>query len=133
MDPLDPGDSVNLAGVFDTITGTVNSVQNFGQTVGEATTFDMSVAMIWAVILFMFLTLFSRLAKPWNDSAAERWRESGHIRRPPAVPFHRRGVDPQEQRILDLEDRLAAALATIAALTAEESPPPSRETASADR
>lgn len=130
MDPLE-GDSGNLAGVFDTITGTVNSVQSFGQTVGEATTFDMSVAMIWAVILFMFLTLFSRLAKPWNDAGAERWRQTGHVRLPPEAVWRRRGNDPKEERILDLEDKLAAAMATIAALTAAETQQP-REAARAD-
>jgi hypothetical protein len=111
MDPLNDGDNGALGSVFDTITGTVGSIEQFGQKVGDATTFNMSVAMIWAVILFMFLTLFIRLAKPWNDGAAERWRSTGRIFEG-AVPRDRRSKD---EKIADLEDRLAAALAQIAA------------------
>lgn len=113
MDPLD-GDNGNLGGVFDTITGTVRSVQGFGQAVGEATTFDMSTAMIWAIILFMFFTLFIRLAGPWNNAAAERWRNTGRVVQANAAPFRASTKD----RITDLENQLAAALAQIAALTA---------------
>lgn len=117
MDPLNDGDNGALGGVFDTITGTVGSIQHFGQTVGEATTFDMSVAMIWAIILFMFFTLFVRLGKPWNDAAAERWKATGRLVQPPAAPFRA----SKDQRIADLEDRLADALAQIASLTAASS------------
>lgn len=132
MDPLDTGDAGALGSVFDTITGTVNSIEEFGSTVGRVGTFQMGQAMIWAVIVFMFLALLSRLATPWNSAAAERWRQTGQVR-PPAAPYRpRRQGDPKEDRILELEDKLAAALATIAALTAGETQP-DRETASADR
>jgi hypothetical protein len=125
MDPLDTGDAGALGSVFDTITGTVNSIEEFGSTVGRVGTFQMGQAMIWAVIGFMFLALLSRLATPWNSAAAERWRQTGQVR-PPAAPYRPRKQDPREDRILELEDKLAAALATIAALTAGEAPP-SRE------
>lgn len=118
MDPLDTGDAGALGSVFDQITGTVNSIERFGETVGRATTFEMGTAMIWAVIVFMFLALFSRLATPWNSAAAERWRQTGQVR-PPAAPYRQKG-DPQQDRILELEEKLAAALATIAALTADD-------------
>ncbi len=117
MDPLDTGDAGALGSVFNSITGTVNSIEQFGETVSRAGTFQMGQAMIWAVIAFMFLALFSRLATPWNSAAAERWRASGQVR-PPAAPFRPKRTDPKEDKILELEDKLAAALATIAALTA---------------
>ena len=115
MDPMD-GDSGALGGVFDTITGTVNSIEKFGQTVGEATTWSMTTAMIWAVIIFMFITVLMRVIVPWNNAAAQRWQATGIIVQP-AAPFKAK-PDARDQKIQDLEDRLAAALAQLAALTA---------------
>lgn len=115
MDPME-GDSGALGGVFDTITGTVNSIEKFGQTVGEATTWSMTTAMIWAVIIFMFITMLMRVVVPWNNAAAKRWEATGIIVQP-AAPFRPKG-DAKDQKIQELEDRLAAALAQIAAFTA---------------
>lgn len=114
------GDSGALGGVFDTITGTVNSIETFGRTVGDATTWSMTTAMIWAVIIFMFVTLLLRVIVPWNSAAAKRWEATGVILTPTAAPF-RRKADPREERILELEDKLAVALAQLAALTADMS------------
>lgn len=119
MDPME-GDSGALGGVFDTITGTVNSIETFGRTVGTATTWSMTTAMIWAVIIFMFVTLLLRVIVPWNSAAAKRWEATGVILTPTAAPFKRK-ADASEARILELEDKLAAALAQLAALTADMS------------
>lgn len=113
MDPLNDGDNGALGTVFDTITGTVNSIENFGQTVGEVTSFKMGEAMIWSVIAFVFLNLFFRVVRPWNEGAADRWRNTGRVRATPAAPFQ----DPKDQKIADLEDRIAEMAAQIAALT----------------
>lgn len=121
MDPMD-GDSGALASVFDTITGTVNSIETFGRTVGTATTWSMTTAMIWAVIIFMFVTLLLRVIVPWNTAAAKRWEATGVILQPTAAPF--KGKDAaRDARIADLEDKLAVALAQLAALTASADAP----------
>lgn len=111
------GDSGALGSVFDTITGTVNSIETFGRTVGTATTWSMTTAMIWAVIIFMFVTLLLRVIVPWNTAAAKRWEATGVILTP-AAPF-RGKPDPRDEKIMELEDKLAAALAQLAALTAD--------------
>lgn len=113
MDPLNDGDNGALGSVFDSITSTVNSIENFGQTVGEAGSFQMGQAMIWAVIVFVFLNLFFRVVRPWNEGAADRWRTTGRVRSSPPAPFQ----DPKDQKIADLEDRIAEMAAQIAALT----------------
>lgn len=118
MDPLNEGDNGALGSVFDTITGTVNSIERFGQTVGEATTFTMAEAMIWAVIIFMFITLFVRLAKPWNDGAAERWRQTGRIRGGAVGP----APDWRDQRIATLEAQLADVMQQVRDLTGADAP-----------
>jgi hypothetical protein len=103
----DAGDAGELSGVFSTISGTVDSMETLGNKLVQVTSFNMTVAMIWAVIAFAFFTMIVRLAKPWNDGAAERWRVTGRV-----LPK----VD-RDQRIQDLEDKLANALAQLAALT----------------
>lgn len=126
MDPLSDGDNGALGSVFDTITGTVNSMERFGQTVGEATTFTMAEAMIWAVIVFMFITLFVRLAKPWNDGAAERWRQTGRIRGGAVGAPD----DWRDARIRTLEAQLADVMQQVRDLTGANAP--ERETANVD-
>lgn len=118
------GDSGALGSVFDTITGTVNSIETFGRTVGTATTWSMTTAMIWAVIIFMFVTLLLRVIVPWNSAAAKRWEATGVVIKPTAAPFKPRTTDrlaDLEAKNQELEDKLAAALAQLAALTADMS------------
>lgn len=118
---LDDGDPGELGGVFDTITGTVTSIERFGDTLGEATSFSMTTAMIWAVILFMFFTLVARLARPWSDAGADRYRNDR-----PIIPRHPGGrVAPSQLRIEELEEKLAAALQRI--LELEEAQPELKE------
>lgn len=116
-DELGPGDAGELGGVFDTITGTVRSIEGFGDAVGEVTSFSMTAAMIWAVILFMFFTLLARLARPWSEGAAERYRTDRRVFTLTGGASRGLHRDPRDARIEDLEDRLAAALAQIRELT----------------
>lgn len=111
MEPdIVPGDAGALGNVFDTITGTVNSIERFGDTVKDATSFTINEAMIWAIILFMFFTLFVRLARPWNDVAADKWRQ-GHL----GAPRPKRASQKDfESRIEMLEAQLGEALAKLA-------------------
>lgn len=127
MDPLDTGDAGELGGVFDSLRGTVRSIEGFGQAVGEATSFSMASAMIWAVIIFMFFAFSVRLLKPWNDGAAERWKHTGRVRGGPLGP----AGGWQDMRIQQLEAQLAEAMARIDALTGATAP--SREVSNVDR
>lgn len=119
MDPMD-GDSGALGGVFDQITSTVNSIETFGRTVQSATTWSMTTAMIWAVIIFMFVTLLLRVIIPWNTAAAKRWEATGVILTPtaPFKPSKDARIADLEAKNAELEDKIAAALAQLAALTA---------------
>jgi hypothetical protein len=120
MNPLDEGDAGGLGSVFDSITGAVHSVERLGQTVNTVTTFSMTVAMIWAIILFMFFSLLVRLLRAWNDAAAERYRTDRPVFPPRQTSPHGRS-DP-DNRIEDLEARLAQAMLIIEELRGERAP-----------
>jgi hypothetical protein len=105
-DLLDNGDAGSLAGALDSVTETVQSVERFANTVKTASSFEVVLPLVWAIIALWAARWFIQLLRPWNDGAARRWEATGRV-------TNRRTPKDYEAQIASLNARIAELLAEL--------------------
>lgn len=107
MDPLEAGDAGGLAGALDSVTETVESVERFATTVRDASSFEVVLPIVWAIVALYAARMVLRFVGPWNDGAAERYRTDRR------VFTNRRSRKDYEAEIESLNARIGELLAEL--------------------